>query len=100
MAPRISLCYVISRSISYAKTPLPTSAFRTNGSRLAGTRRISLTSFLATAFNAIPLCIYPGGTDALPGADSHDPHVHHLDLSPRVHARVGCAFVPDAADAQ
>src|SRR5262245_24419980 len=55
MAPRISPCYVISRSISYAKTRVHNSGFTTSGSRLAGMRCTSLTSFLDMPFSTIAL---------------------------------------------
>src|SRR5215218_3568063 len=55
MAQRISPCYVISLSISYAKIRAPNSGFTTNDSRLAGMTRILLTSSLDTLFRAIAL---------------------------------------------
>src|SRR5215217_1463081 len=55
MAQRISPCYVISLSISYAKIRAPNSGFTTNDSRLAGMTRILLTSSLDTLFSAIAL---------------------------------------------
>src|SRR5215204_94744 len=55
MAQRISPCYVISLSISYAKMRAPNSGFTTNDSRLAGMTRILLTSSLDTLFSAIAL---------------------------------------------
>src|SRR5258706_11297753 len=55
MRQRISPCCATSPSISYARTRAPNSGFTTNGSKLAGMRRISLTSSLATPFSAIAL---------------------------------------------
>src|SRR5215204_3044109 len=60
MAQRISPCYVISLSISYAKMRAPNSGFTTNDSRLAGMTRILLTSSLDTLFSAIALDGGPG----------------------------------------
>src|SRR5260221_9430434 len=64
MRQRISPCCATSPSISYARTRAPNSGFTTNGSKLAGMRRISLTSSLATPFSAIALCIQTAQGDA------------------------------------